>query len=60
MLTVRLVTVLTIAVMSMSPEVVESARTGVASHHTSMDMEEKELITSVGILMGSHMLGAIQ
>ena len=50
---------LTIAVTSTPPDKVRSARIGIASHLTSMGMEVLELITSVGILTGSPMPGAI-
>ena len=59
MLTVKLETVLTIAVMSTPPELVRSARHGTARNHTNMDGEVLDLTTSAGILMVNLMPGAI-
>ena len=57
MLTVKLVTGLNIRVMSMSPQVVESARIGIVRIPTSMDLVGLEHTISVGILMGNPMHG---
>ena len=60
MLTVKLVTALTIAVMSMSLELVESARIGTVLHHTVMHLIGLENITSVETQMENPMLGVTQ
>ena len=59
MLTVKRVTVPTIVVMSVSPYLVESAKTGAVSHPTDMDTEVLENTTSVETQMVSPMSGVI-
>ena len=61
MLIVKLVTVLTIAVLSMLPDLVKLARIGTVSHQTDMAGAEEELetIIIVGIQIMSPMYGVI-